>query len=350
MAIVDKPPGHAKRLPRVSVRIPPCVDALEMGRIAERCEELGFCGVWFPDSPILWRDPYISAAFALMRTQQISVGVAVSNPVTRHLSVIAGMLRTLSELHMNRFKVGLGTGHSATQIVGLSRAGSAEMREAIRAIRTLYRGEAYDFGAGQVVMEGAVAGGALFMAATGPRNLQVAGEVADGVIILNGVKTDALRASLAHVVKGEKLRDPQLPALQRVVTAFCLPTDDLERDARLLKPLCVAMAEELGARSALAGAGVHVEAGQPSSAVYPDLIHARDLKQAVRAVDHLVSDGDIALFARRFCASGSVGEILLQMESMVGDGVEEVILQHLGSFSTPDDAWLETCAQLAKTG
>jgi 5,10-methylenetetrahydromethanopterin reductase len=330
---------------RISVRIPPCVPAPELARAAARCEVLGYDGVWFPDSQLLWRDPFVAAALTLQRTTTLTVGIAVSNVVTRHLSVLAGLYRSVAELDPARFALGLGSGSSSTGTVGLRPARTGELREAIEILRRLGRGEEHDFGSGPVRLEAPTELRGLFLAATGTRNLALAGELADGVIVLNGSDQAALRRSLAHVREGERSRASALGPVRRLMTSFCLPTDEPERDARLLKPICVAMAHHLGAASALEECGVRVGAGEPSAPVYPDLIHAQDWAHAVAAVDHLVSDADVLTFAQKFCLFGSVAAIRGQLTAMAAAGVEEVLLQHLGSFSVPYE-WVETCSEL----
>ncbi|MCW2609284.1 MAG: hypothetical protein QOC93_3913 [Actinomycetota bacterium] len=334
---------------RISVRIPPCVPAPELADAAARCDELGYDGVWFPDSQVLWRDPYVTAALALERTSRLRVGIAVSSLGTRHLSVLAGLHRTVAELAPDRFAMGLGTGSSSTGTVGLPSARTGELRTAIEVLRRLAGGAEHDFGSGPVRLEGHTELRGLFVAATGPRNLALAGELADGVIVLNGSDPAALRRSLAQVGEGEALRAPALAPLQRLMTSFCIPTDEPDRDARLLKPVCVAMAHHLGAGPALAAAGVHVRDGEPAAPVYPDLVHAKDWPHAVAAVDHLVSDADVLTFARKFCLFGSLPEIRAQLDAMAAAGVHEVLLQHLGSFSVPYE-WIDTCSELLVRG
>lgn len=193
--------------------------------------------------------------------------------------------------------------------------------------------------------EGAGVATPLYMAATGPRNLRTAGEIADGLIVLNGAAPESLRKTLAIVPDGEEVRSPSLGSLRRMVTSFCLPTTDPERDARRLKPLCVAMARHLGAAGALAERGITVRPGGPSRPVKPDLMHPKDWDGAIDAVDHLVSDQDALAFGRAFCLFGSLEEISSQLEEMRTMEVEEVMLQELESFRLPH-RWVQECAVL----
>jgi 5,10-methylenetetrahydromethanopterin reductase len=331
--------------PEISIRIPPCEPVSQLADVALDCERLGYAGVWFPDSQLLWRDPFLTAGAALERTTTLRVGIAVTNVVTRHVSVVSGLFRSLYEIGGERFQLGLGTGSSSIGTVGLSSSRTSEFRAAVETLKTFGSGGTHDFGSGPVRQESPAALSNLVIAATGPRNLELAGEVADGVLILNGSDTQALQRSIDLVRKGESRRAAGAASPKLIVTSFCLPTDHPEKDARLLKPICVAMAQQLGARSAIEAAGISVSHDLPSGPVYPDLVHAQDADVALRAVDHLVSDEDVLRFARTFCLFGSLEEIAGQIEKMSALGVAEVMLQHIGSFDVPR-AWIDQCAPL----
>jgi 5,10-methylenetetrahydromethanopterin reductase len=57
-------PQLASAAVRIGLRLPPCRPVDEMAAAAARAEDLGFDGVWFPDSQLLWRDAYATAAAA----------------------------------------------------------------------------------------------------------------------------------------------------------------------------------------------------------------------------------------------------------------------------------------------
>src|SRR5262249_51571633 len=83
-------------------------------------EAVGFAHVWFGDSHLIWHEvaPYLTAA--AMSTTRMRVGPLVSNPVTRHPTVVASMLATVAELFDGRAALGLGRGDSAVRTLGLS--------------------------------------------------------------------------------------------------------------------------------------------------------------------------------------------------------------------------------------
>jgi 5,10-methylenetetrahydromethanopterin reductase len=294
---------------RVGIRLPPCRPADEVAEAARRAEELGFDDVWVPDSQTLWRDAYAVLACVALRTTRVRLGTAVTNLVTRHPSVVAAAARTVAELAPGRFVLGIGVGNSSVEPVGLRSSTNAELRAGVAGLRDTMP---------EVPIH---------IAASGPRNLAAGGELGDGVILLAGASTSLVEAALAEV--GRYGRPAEV-----TVSAFCHVTDDLERDAPALKPVCAAMAQK-GGGAALATAGIDVNVPRQVPGVRPDLLHAEDWAHAVEASSAWVSDADAVRFAGEFCLYGTPAEIANRLTALERLGVTGVLLQHVGSYTLP---------------
>ncbi|MGY1805814.1 LLM class flavin-dependent oxidoreductase [Blastococcus sp. SYSU D00669] len=329
---------------RVGLRIPPCRPVPELVAAARRAEELGFDEIWLPDSQLLWRDVFPVAAAALAGTGRVVVGTAVTNVVTRHPAVVASAARTIAEIDPDRFVLGLGVGNSSVLPVGLRPSTGAEMRERIGEIRTLLAGGDVDFGGVTGRLRDPVPV-PLHMAASGPKNLRLAGEVADGVILLSGVAPALLADAAARVAEGAAAVG-RTGGTPMTVSAFCCVTDDVERDARQLKPICAQIAQGGGAR-ALAIAGIEVQTPERLPDVYPDLVHAEDWDEAVRACDPVVSDEAVVAFAREFCLFGTAEEIVKRLDAVAAVGATSVFLQHVGSYTLPEELMERWGAEVA---
>lgn len=169
---------------RIGVRIPPCDRADRVAWTVRRAEELGFDQVWFPDSQLLWRDVFTTLTAAALGTERIGLGTAVTNLATRHPSVVASAARSVAGLAPGRFTLGLGVGNSSVAPVGLRQTGSAELREGLSMLRALLDGRDWDFdGKVRSRLRDPLPSVPLHLAASGPRNLRLAGEIADGVIL-----------------------------------------------------------------------------------------------------------------------------------------------------------------------
>ncbi|WP_089107137.1 LLM class flavin-dependent oxidoreductase [Streptomyces hyaluromycini] len=319
---------------RVGIRVPPCDRADRVLETVRRAERLGFDDVWFPDSQLLWRDVFTTLTAAALGTDRIGLGTAVTNLATRHPAVVASAARSVAELAPGRFTLGLGVGNSSVGPVGLRQSTSAAIREGIGMLRALLAGEEWEFPGGvRSRLRDPDPGIPLHLAASGPRNLRLAGEIADGVILLSGVSPRTLAQATARVREGAAGREGRLPL---TVSAFCAVTDDVEAEARRLKPICASIAQNGGAPFlALAGIDVHVP--EKVEGIYPDLVHAEDWKAAVDICSAWISDENALRFAEEFCLFGTADEIAARLRALPASGVTGVFLQHVGSYDPPAD-------------
>ena len=95
---------------KIDLRVPHCKPLPEIADFVSKCEDAGFDGVGLLDSQMLERDVFVSMAHALMNTKSINVASAVTNPVTRHPSVLASAASTLAEVAPGRAKIWIGRG------------------------------------------------------------------------------------------------------------------------------------------------------------------------------------------------------------------------------------------------
>jgi 5,10-methylenetetrahydromethanopterin reductase len=321
----------------VGLRMPPCRPVTELADFAVRVEEAGFETLYVPDSQTLWRDAYLTLFAVAQRTRSIRLATAVSNVVTRHPSVVAGLARSIDEVAPGRFVLGLGVGHSSVEPIGLPPSRSAELREGVETIRRLVRGEAVEYGDTHArIRDPRPDGVPIHVAATGPRNLRMAGSVADGVIMLAGVAEQPLTRAIGHIRAGalDAGRDPDDLAV--TVCAHAMVTDDVERDARILKPVVATLAQR-GGQESLRAIGIDVQVPDHVPEVLPDLIHAEDWDLAVDVSSRWISDDDAAAFARGYCLFGTAKEIVERLETVRALGVTSVFLQHVGSWNLPEE-------------
>ncbi|MEU9285730.1 LLM class flavin-dependent oxidoreductase [Streptomyces sp. NPDC048275] len=329
---------------RVGVRVPPCDRADRVVETVRRAEELGFDDVWFPDSQLLWRDVFTTLTAAALGTERIGLGTAVTNLATRHPAVVASAARSVAELAPGRFTLGLGVGNSSVGPIGLRQTTSAAMREGLAMLRALLDGRAWDFEGCSEGSEGKVRSRLrdpqpqvpLHLAASGPKNLRLAGEVADGVILLSGVSPRTLEGATARVREGAEAAGRQAGEIPLTVSAFCAVTDDLEAEARLIKPICASIAQNGGAPF-LALAGIEAAVPAKVEGVYPDLVHAEDWDAAVEICSEWISDEAALRFAQEFCLFGTADQITERLRALRATGVTGVFLQHVGSYDPPTD-------------
>ncbi len=190
---------------RVDIRVPV---GLPMGPLADfiaRCEDAGFDGVGVHDHPHSGRDAYVTLALAAARTRRLRLYPATSSPVVRHPVLLASLVQSLDEIAPGRICLTLAPGFLSARSVGRPRATLATMREAVLSVRRLLAGEAMSIGASATRLRNVPSRPVpVYLLAAGPRMVELAGEVADGALILAGVHAGAVRAAREHLQEGAR--------------------------------------------------------------------------------------------------------------------------------------------------
>jgi len=177
----------------------------------EAAERAGYERAWLVDSQMLWEDVWVYMTSALAATERIQLGVAVANPLTRHYTVTASAAATLARLHPGRVILGLGRGDSAVRTLGLKQVATKKFAEVVPRIRALMAGEEIETEAGPIRIRWSEGQRVpIAIAATGPRNLRLAGAVADIAMLQVGASPTAVQWGVEQVRAGaeEAGRDP----------------------------------------------------------------------------------------------------------------------------------------------
>lgn len=169
-----------------------------------RCvESAGFEMIGLSDSPARRPETYITGVLCAQNTTRVRFGPWVTNPLTRHPIITAAAVASLSELSGGRAVVGIGTGDSAAHTVGARPATLQLLEEYVQAVRRLSSGMEVTYQGKRLNMLWTTNHKVpIYVAAAGPRGLQVAGRIADGVIIGSGILPDVVEHSLAMIKEG----------------------------------------------------------------------------------------------------------------------------------------------------
>ncbi len=166
-----------------------------MAEHAALAERIGFDSVWVIDSQLLCRDVFVTLTAILSRTTTLRAATGVTQPMTRHPSVVAGAMASLAELSGGRAILGVGTGFSSLGTIGKPQARIADVEAFVGTTRALLAGRNATFDAG---IQGRLSwineptNVPIVIAASGPRITGLAGRIADGVIIHQGVASTAI--------------------------------------------------------------------------------------------------------------------------------------------------------------
>ena len=152
--------------------------------LARQAENLGFRYVWTFDSHLLWEEPFVIYSQILSATRKVIVGPMVTNPATRDWTVTASLFATLNEMFGNRTVCGIGRGDSAVRVTNGRPTTLAHLRESVHVIRELANGREVDYKGSRLRFPwGTESRLDVWVAAYGPKALQLTGEVADGFIL-----------------------------------------------------------------------------------------------------------------------------------------------------------------------
>jgi 5,10-methylenetetrahydromethanopterin reductase len=221
----------------------------------------GLDHIWVADERF-YRDAFVTLTLVASHTQRVRFGVLVTDPYIRHPALTAVAAASVDEVSGGRMILGLGAGLSGFKQLGIERVRPARaIKEAITLIDRLTRGER------DVTFEGDLIrfhGGHLnfapvrrtpiYVAGRGPRVLEVAGEVADGVVIGSFASERGIRRALGHVERGAQRAGRPLSDLAIVSWLYtAISADREEARRRVRKGVAVAM---WGSRDILPELGV----------------------------------------------------------------------------------------------
>lgn len=202
--------------------------ALREARDAERA---GFGTVWVSERLDL-KDAGVVCGAVVATTTRTRVATGVVHQGTRHPLTLASMAATAHTLSGGRFVLGLGRGMGAlAPSLGLPAPTLAGLEHLVSVLRRLWAGE-------RITEEGPAGsfrgmrfsdlppGGAppVVLGTIGPRGLELAGRVFDGVLLHPFLTVDAVAASVA-AVRGAAERAGRDPASVRVVTTLVAAPD-----------------------------------------------------------------------------------------------------------------------------
>src|SRR5207244_3930347 len=120
-------------------------------------------------------------------TRRSRVAACVTNAVTRHPAITATAAASIDLIAPGRTVLGVGAGHSGVANVGSAPAPAAALGEAVTFMRRLLRGERASWAGGVAEIPWRRGTVPVYVAASGPKALRIAGEVADGAFVNYGL-------------------------------------------------------------------------------------------------------------------------------------------------------------------
>ena len=158
---------------------------------AKLIEKLGvYEGLYVPTGPSL-RDCYTFMTLMAVHTKKLKLGFAIESEYLRHPIVHANSTAVLDEVSNGRAVLGIGPGDKhALQVVGENRLHPlGHIKESVHIIRKLLEGEAVTFEGEFFHINGFKLDNPpkhkvpIYVGARGPKMLELAGQIGDGVVL-----------------------------------------------------------------------------------------------------------------------------------------------------------------------
>ena len=299
--------------------------------IARYAEAKGFEAVWQADSRLV-RDATIPMAAFAATTDTVKIGAGVVDIWSRNPARLASTFATLDDLAPNRIILGLGAWWDplAAKVGVERRRPLLAMREIVTAVRGLLAGEKVTLHGEFVHLDGVEIDyvhqerGAkelpIYIGATGMQMMELAGEIADGVVLNYLVSPDYNQRALDALERGTRRAQRSLTDIDRPQLIVCSMSADRSEAldaARLL------VTQYLGQQPHIMKAS-----GVPTSLLdeISSVMTWPATHDEVRRASRLVSDEIVQMI----CAAGTPEECVKKVDEYIASGCTSPILYPLG--------------------
>jgi probable F420-dependent oxidoreductase len=212
---------------RFGITLKPDMPVDRMVALTRQAEDAGFQYGWIFDSHILWLEPYPLLTLMAANTRNMHFGTCVTNPAVRDITVTASLFATLDVISHNRMELGIGRGDSSRRVLGKKPVTAAYLEQAVQTFRELTSGQRTEYEGQPTQLTWATGSPPVWIAGYGPKVLEMAGRIADGVI-LQFAEPDLIEWCLGFVKQGAQAagRDPR--SIEVMSAAPVWVSDDLK--------------------------------------------------------------------------------------------------------------------------
>ncbi len=212
---------------KFGITIKPEMTVERIVSLTRQAEAAGFEYGWIFDSHILWLEPYPLLTLMATNTKHMRLGTCVTNPAVRDITVTSSLFATLNIISGGRMDLGIGRGDSSRRVLGKKPVTTAYLEESVKAFRQLTAGREVDYEGQPTRISWATGAPPVWIAGYGPKVLDLAGRIADGVI-LQFADPDLIEWCLGFVKKGAEAagRDPR--SIEVMAATAVWVSDDLQ--------------------------------------------------------------------------------------------------------------------------
>lgn len=294
-------------------------------------EEKGFEAVWQAESRLV-RDAIVPMAAYAAVTEKIKVGSGVLNNWTRNVGLLAATFLTLDDLAPGRAILGIGAWWDPLAAnVGITRRKPLlAMRETVEVARRLLAMETVTFHGEFHQVEGiqldVVHGNTeprdvpIMIGATGPKMMQLTGEIADGAVLNYCVAPEYNLQAMDLLTKGAKKAGRSIDDIDRPQLVVCSVDHDHDKAIDTSKML---LCQYIAQQPHIAKAS---KVSDDVVAEIQSILGWPATKDQINKAKHLVPDE----LVHRITASGTPDEARAKVQEYINNGATCPILYPVG--------------------
>ncbi|MGI0092224.1 MAG: LLM class flavin-dependent oxidoreductase [Nitrososphaerales archaeon] len=213
-------------------------EAVQIVKRAQLTDEYGYDGLFFGESQWNTLDPFQSLVLCATKTKTITLGTGVTSMLFRSPLQLANAAVTLNHISNGRAILGVGTGDEPE--LGMKSTRMDKFEYELKRIRQLLHGGSLHFRSldGKDIEESLVVGTVpvpLYISAEGPRTMQLAGRVADGVILGTGFDLRVFRWAKDKISQGAREADRSADDIEILVSGMVVVGKDGDRARNLVR-------------------------------------------------------------------------------------------------------------------
>lgn len=275
--------------------------AIQFSKLAERGS---LNCIWIREDLNAQREIFTVASTILLETSKVKVGIGITSPLVRNISTIARAAATLGQIGRGRFRLGFDAARP-----------NALMRDAATLLRKIWRGETVTFTSDRFRLNNYYArykagfATPIYLGVRGPKILELAGEIADGVI-LSGPKR-YIEKAVAIVDQGLRKRRRSRKSFRFVVRVPTVIVDK-KSDLNLAREAVATILADTP-KVVLEMAEIAQEKVKP--------IKAMMAEKGVKGASRIIADD----LLQEIAVYGSPEEITHDLKSLEKYGIDEAI-------------------------
>ena len=292
----------------------PDESVLKIGYMAKLAEDAGFGNIWITDH-YNNRDVWTTLAVLSLLTNKISLGTGVTNPYTRNAAITASSIASINELSGGRAILGIGPGDKATfDKMGIDwDKPLSRVRETVLAIRAfLAKEQVSQAGFKGAQMSFTTSKIPIYIGAQGPKMLELAGAISDGVLI-NASHPDDFKFAVPMIRAGAE-KAGRKPEDVQVCAYASFSADKDPAKAVNASKIVVAFIVAGSPENVLERHGI----GMDEAKAISEAISRFDFKGAM--------DGVTTKMTEAFSISGAPADCRARIDELLSTGVTQIVV------------------------